>query len=151
MKASLTKLQTVSITSAHSFSSFCRFARFLHVKRVLRQLHCNKHKADPFSLDTLHLHHFSVMSLTSVLLQPGNGPFSISGSFLQGPSSLRKAHQPHGHRVSKEGTSTSQKAHQSNVIPMATAPCVDAGLIHIIHSNLSFPMGSTQQNQLKTP
>ena len=82
MKASLTKLQTVSITSAHSFSSFCRLARFLHVKRVLR-LHCDKHKADPFSLDTLHLHHFSVMSLTSVLLQPGNGPFSISGSFLQ--------------------------------------------------------------------
>ena len=55
---------------------------------VLRQLHCDKHKADnPFSLDTLHLHHFSVMSLTSVLLQPGNAggksPFSRAGSFLQ--------------------------------------------------------------------
>ena len=61
MKASLTKLQTVSITSADSLSAFCRFAGFVEVKRVLRQLHCDKHKADPFSLDTLHLHHFSIM------------------------------------------------------------------------------------------
>ena len=62
MKASLTKLYTVSITSAHSLSAFCRFAGPLEVKSVLRQLHCDKHKADnPFSLDTLHRHHFSVM------------------------------------------------------------------------------------------
>ena len=87
MKASLTKLQTVSITSAHSLSAFCTLAGFVDVNRVLRQLHCDKHKADPFSLDTLHLHHFSVMSLTSILCQPGNvggkRPFSRADSFLQ--------------------------------------------------------------------
>ena len=61
MKASLTKLYTVSIASAHSLSAFCRFASPFDVKRVLRQLHGDKRKADnPFSLDTLHLHHFSV-------------------------------------------------------------------------------------------
>ena len=66
-----------------SLSPFCTFAGLVEVKRVLRQLHCDKHKADnPFSLDTLHLHHFSVMSLTSVL-QPGNGPFNSACSFLQ--------------------------------------------------------------------
>ena len=62
MKANLTKLKTVSITSAHSLSAFSRFAGRFEVNRVLRQLHRDKHKADnPFSLDTLHLHHFSVM------------------------------------------------------------------------------------------
>ena len=85
MKASLTKLYTVSITSAHSLSAFCRFAGPLEVKSVLRQLHCDKHKADnPFSLDTLHLHHFSV---TFSSFQPGNtgakGPFRKADSFLQ--------------------------------------------------------------------
>ena len=59
------------------------------------------------------------------------------------PIKPRKAHQLRVHRVSRKGTSRSEKAHQPNVIPKSTARYGDTRLMHILHSNASTPMGDT--------
>ena len=107
MGASLTKLYTVSITSAHSLSAFCRFAGPLDVKRVLRQLHCDKHKADnPFSLDTLHLHHFSV-TFSSFSAREHRRQRSVQ------KSGLVPADFPNPSKVKESAVQLGQCAHQS--------------------------------------